>query len=254
MDDGMPTPLELALRILLAGALGAVIGFERDHQLRPAGLRTHSLVAMASAAFMVISTVFALHQGYVDHEVVRVDASRIASEVVSGAGFIAGGAILRSGPTVQGLTTAAGLWLVTAIGLAAGSGMWLLAVSITALGMLALWGLRFVGGTDLRERGKVSLLLDREVSFAALRTLIEGAHTRVVTHEYRRTFAVEARGTAREQGVGAREQTAEAREPNREGTEVTFFVTHGEKFDPDALLLALREQPGLIDVHVEKLA
>ena len=124
----MPNTLELLLRIVLAGALGAAIGYERDLHRRPAGLRTHMLVAMASAAFMVISTAFSFHQDYEGHELVKVDASRIASEVVSGAGFIAGGAILRSGPTVQGLTTAAGMWLVTAIGLASGAGMFVIAV------------------------------------------------------------------------------------------------------------------------------
>src|SRR6202161_1936150 len=114
---------EMLLRIGVGAALGGVIGYERDLHRRPVGLRTHLIVAMAAATFMVVSSQFVYYQGYGKDDLVTVDTSRIAASVVSGIGFLAGGAILRSGPSVQGLTTAAGLWLVTAIGLCAGSGM-----------------------------------------------------------------------------------------------------------------------------------
>lgn len=134
--------LELLGRLLLGGVLGAVIGYERDLHGRPAGLRTHALVGLASSTFMVVSTMFVYFQGYGPNDLVSVDASRIAASVVSGIGFLAGGAILRTGITVQGLTTAAGLWLVAAIGLAAGGGMYVVSVVATLAGVLTLTLLR----------------------------------------------------------------------------------------------------------------
>lgn len=134
--------LELILRLSVGTALGAFIGYERDLHGRPAGLRTHALVALASATFMVVSTQFVFFQHYTHQDLVAVDPSRIAASVVSGIGFLAGGAILRTGISIQGLTTAAGLWLVAAIGLAAGSGMYIESLFVTCLGVLALTVLR----------------------------------------------------------------------------------------------------------------
>src|SRR4051812_35791951 len=113
----MLTHTEMITRIAVGAVLGGVIGYERDVHRRPVGLRTHLLVAMTAATFMVISSQFVYWQHYQKDDLVGVDASRIAASVVSGIGFLAGGAILRTGLTIQGLTTAAGLWLVTAIGM-----------------------------------------------------------------------------------------------------------------------------------------
>jgi putative Mg2+ transporter-C (MgtC) family protein len=223
----MDLPFELFLRIVIAGALGALVGYERDLHRRPAGLRTHMVVAMASATFMVISHAFVDHQGFDDETVVRVDASRIASEVVSGAGFIAGGAILRSGPTVHGLTTAAGLWLVSAIGLASGAGMFAVAAFATLLGLISLWVLRSVEQHQhQREEGKVSIVMTRDASIAELRGLLEAQGARVLRHEYQCSF-----------GSG--------------GTDVTFFVNHGEGYDPDKLVSALRSDPDMRSVRLD---
>lgn len=224
----MDTNLELFVRIVVAGALGAIVGYERNLHHRSAGLRTHMLVAIASATFMVVSHAFHEPQGFGEGDgLLKVDVSRIASQVVSGAGFIAGGAILRSGPTVQGLTTAAGLWLVTAIGLAAGARMYAVAVSVTALGEVALWLLRKVEtGGEARERAKVTVELGGEASLGQLSRLVEAAGARVITHDYVRNF-------------GATQ------------TEVTFFVNHGERFDTDALVDALRAAPNMRCVRVE---
>ena len=134
--------LELLGRLLLGGVLGSIIGYERDLHGRPAGLRTHALVGLASSTFMVVSTAFVYFQGYGHDDLIGVDASRIAASVVSGIGFLAGGAILRTGITVQGLTTAAGLWLVAAIGLAAGGGMYLVSCVATLAGVVTLTVLR----------------------------------------------------------------------------------------------------------------
>jgi putative Mg2+ transporter-C (MgtC) family protein len=155
----------LVVRITTGALLGGVIGYERDRHGRPVGLRTHLLVALASATFMVVSSHFVYFQGYGPNDLVEVDASRIAASVVSGIGFLAGGAILRTGVTVQGLTTAAGLWLVTAIGLCAGAGMFVEAVVVTALGVVALTVLRrFEDKNDQLVRKRVSVVLGTDVS------------------------------------------------------------------------------------------
>jgi putative Mg2+ transporter-C (MgtC) family protein len=152
--------LELVLRIVVGTALGAVIGYERDIHGRPAGLRTHAVVALASATFMVVSTHLAYYQHYKAGDLIEVDGSRIAASVVSGIGFLAGGAILRNGITVQGLTTAAGLWLVAAIGLCAGGGMYIESIAATVLGIAALTFLRRFEDKDDRVRRRLSLTLE----------------------------------------------------------------------------------------------
>jgi putative Mg2+ transporter-C (MgtC) family protein len=151
--------VELIVRILVGTALGGVIGYERDIHGRPAGLRTHSLVALASATFMVVSTHLAYFQGYHQGDFTEIDGSRIAASVVSGIGFLAGGAILRQGLSIQGLTTAAGLWLVAAIGLCAGAGMYVESVTATVIGVAALTILRRFEDKDDRIRRRLLLTL-----------------------------------------------------------------------------------------------
>jgi putative Mg2+ transporter-C (MgtC) family protein len=149
---------ELALRICAGTLFGSVIGYERDIHGRPAGLRTHAVVGLASSTFMVVSTRFVYFQHYTAGDLVSVDTSRIAASVVTGIGFLAGGAILRSGITVQGLTTAAGLWLVAAIGLASGGGMYVEGMLATAIGIAALTLLRrFEDKHDQRVARRLSL-------------------------------------------------------------------------------------------------
>lgn len=156
----MLTHAVLIGRIAAGAALGGLIGFERQRHGRPAGLRTHLIVAMAAATFMVVSSQFVYLQGYGKDDLVSVDASRIAASVVSGIGFLAGGAILRSGAAVQGLTTAAGLWLVTAIGLCTGSGMYVEGLAVTGLGVVALTALRrFEDKDDKSIRRRITIVL-----------------------------------------------------------------------------------------------
>lgn len=155
----MNPDVELILRILVGTLLGGVIGYERDIHGRPAGLRTHALVALASATFMVVSTQLAYYQHYLPGDLTEVDGSRIAASVVSGIGFLAGGAILRTGISVQGLTTAAGLWLVAAIGLCAGGGMYLESVAVTVTGVTVLTILRRFEDKDDRVRRRLQLTL-----------------------------------------------------------------------------------------------
>lgn len=115
--------LIMILRLLLAVVLGGLIGLEREAHGRPAGLRTHILVCLGSALFTVIS------ESYTGH---NSDPSRIASQIVSGIGFLGAGTIIRQGSIVRGLTTAASLWTTAAIGMAAGAGGRLMYLAIFA--------------------------------------------------------------------------------------------------------------------------
>jgi putative Mg2+ transporter-C (MgtC) family protein len=151
---------EMIVRIVVGAAFGGVIGYERDRHHRPVGLRTHLIVAMAAATFMIISSQFVYWQHYGKEDLVTVDSSRIAASVVSAVGFLAGGAILKTGANVQGLTTAAGLWLVTAIGMSSGAGMFVESGVVTVLGLLALTVLRrFEDKDDHRMRRRVTVIL-----------------------------------------------------------------------------------------------
>jgi putative Mg2+ transporter-C (MgtC) family protein len=139
---------EMIVRIAAGAVFGGIIGYERDRHRRPVGLRTHLIVAMAAATFMVISSQFVFWQHYGKDDLVVVDSSRIAASIVSAVGFLAGGAILRTGVTVQGLTTAAGLWLVTAIGMCSGAGMFVESGVVMLMGLLALTVLRRLEDKD----------------------------------------------------------------------------------------------------------
>jgi len=173
---------------MTAGAvLGAIIGYERDRHGRPVGLRTHVLVALSAATFMLISNQFAYYQHFGEHTGIEVDASRIAASVVSGIGFLAGGAILRSGMSVAGLTTAAGLWLVTAIGMCAGAGMFIESALATTLGVLALTSLRrFEDKNDhfTKKRLNFSFLAAADDVPDHIEQVISGLDGTVIEQEY----------------------------------------------------------------------
>ena len=136
---------ELILRIVVAGLLGGLIGLEREYRAKEAGCRTHFLVALGSAIFMVLS-----QYGFMDlltkfHELnIRLDPSRIASQVVTGIGFIGAGTIIFQKHVVRGLTTAAGLWVTSAIGMTCGSGMYLMAAAGTVLVLMALEAMNYL--------------------------------------------------------------------------------------------------------------
>jgi putative Mg2+ transporter-C (MgtC) family protein len=124
-------PANAAWRLLLAAGLGAAIGLEREYRQKPAGLRTNILIALGSALFTIVSSLVG-HDGTPD---------RISAQIVTGIGFIGGGAILRSGTTVHGMTTAATVWVNAAIGMAAGAGHFTLATVAAALTLLVLGAL-----------------------------------------------------------------------------------------------------------------
>jgi len=124
----MVQELELVTRLLLAFALGAVLGFERERVDKPAGLRTHILVSLGSCLFTILSlTAFP-----------GSDPARVAAYVVAGIGFIGAGTILQTRERIVGITTAASLWVTASIGMAAGAGFYILAIITTAIAYLTL--------------------------------------------------------------------------------------------------------------------
>jgi len=118
--------LEMILRVLLAAALGAAIGFERERHGKAAGLRDHMLISVGAALF-TIASLFGFGAG--------ADPARIAAGIVAGVGFIGAGVIFRGGEGVAGITTAASIWVAAAIGLASGAGLYLISVVVTAITM-----------------------------------------------------------------------------------------------------------------------
>jgi putative Mg2+ transporter-C (MgtC) family protein len=134
----MSQTLEFALRLLLAGALGTVIGLDREYRAKEAGYRTHFLVSLGSALMMIVSQYGFMEVLQTDGVPLRLDPSRIAAQVVTGIGFIGAGTIIFQKQIVRGLTTAAGIWATSGIGLAVGAGMYALGISATLLTLVGL--------------------------------------------------------------------------------------------------------------------
>ena len=134
---------EFVLRLFVAAMLGGVIGLEREYRAKEAGFRTHFLVALGSGLFMILSQ-FGFNDVLGQYEQVSLDPSLIASQVVTGIGFIGAGTIIFQKHVVRGLTTAAGLWVTSAIGMTAGAGMYVLSIATTVLVLLCLEALYFI--------------------------------------------------------------------------------------------------------------
>lgn len=158
-------------RLALAAVLGGAIGIEREIREREAGLRTHMLVAVGSALFTLVSAYgfrsFLLAGG----SVIRADPTRIAAQIVTGIGFLGAGAIIRQGLSVRGLTTAATLWVVAAIGLAAGAGYYSAALMTTVVVLFSLWPLRIVARRLFERPHERHLAVELRQEAAAARVL-----------------------------------------------------------------------------------
>ena len=168
-------PIETILRLLIAALAGSVIGYERERLQWAAGLRTHMLVCVGSCLIVIVSA-YGFSEVLGPHVV--LDPSRIAAQVVSGIGFLGAGTILLRGEVVKGLTTAASLWAVAAIGLAVGAGLYVAAVATTVIVLVILAGVK-----PLEERVRarvqarqVTVLAKRgEMSIAALNDVMGDA-------------------------------------------------------------------------------
>ncbi len=132
----MPQELEMVLRLLMAAVLGMIVGFERLHSHKPAGLRTHMLVCIGAALFTVVS-IYGFGSGS--------DPSRVAAGIVAGIGFLGAGAIIHAQDGgLHGLTTASSIWAVAAIGMAAGTGMYIVAAVATGIVLVVLYVMKRV--------------------------------------------------------------------------------------------------------------
>jgi putative Mg2+ transporter-C (MgtC) family protein len=145
-------PVDLMVRLFLAAGLGAAIGVERELRQKAAGLRTNMLIALGSAVFTVVSLELARNGGTPD---------RIAAQIVTGIGFLGAGSILRSGRSIHGMTTAATIWVNASVGMAAGAGLYTVAIAGTIITLIVLAVLpyleqrldRYAGVTNSRRIG-----------------------------------------------------------------------------------------------------
>jgi len=214
---------EIILKLILSCILGGMIGLERESLNRPAGLRTYTLVCMGSALAMVVS----LEMYYQFQATVNADPGRIAAQVVSGIGFIGTGTIIREGPTIRGLTTAAGIWVVGCIGLAVGAGMYIPAVATSILVLFILIYFR-----RLEER--VSRMRDYR-GFSMIVEDIPGQVGRI--------------GSAvGDLGVSIKNiQLSETDEPGR--IEVELLVVLPQNLDPETVIRSLSNVAGVFSVE-----
>ncbi len=183
-------PWEGFVRLMLAAIAGGLIGLEREFRGRQAGFRTNILVCLGSALAMIVSTEFARkawpHTGNVN---INIDPARIAYGVMTGVGFLGAGTILHAKGQVRGLTTAAALWCVAAIGLAAGLGMYLMTMIAAIIVVIALWLLDYLEDilpkvryrtVTIRRKWQVGLIADTILRF-------EAAHLKVVDASFERS-------------------------------------------------------------------
>jgi putative Mg2+ transporter-C (MgtC) family protein len=219
---------EATVRLLVATLLGGLIGWEREHNNHPAGLRTHILVSVGSALIMLLS-IYGFSD-FVDEKNVRMDPARLAAQVVSGIGFLGAGTILRQGLTVSGLTTAASLWVVAGIGLSAGAGFVFPAVVTTLLALVSLEVLnrmeRFI---FTRKRLKLIRILvaDEPGILGELATRIG------------------------EVGGSVRKVRIDEGDPSEETVEITFTVRLAEGISVVKLVEAAREISGVKEVKTD---
>jgi putative Mg2+ transporter-C (MgtC) family protein len=171
---------DLTVRLMLSLLLGGIIGLEREWNNHAAGFRTHILVSLGSTAIMLLS-VYGFSE-FVQEENVRIDPARLAAQVISGIGFLGAGAILRNGLTVSGLTTAASIWVVAAIGLSTGAGFYYSSVLCTILVFLSLLVLNKWEKRWKKRRSEQELVIrvrEREGSLAAIMTKLEASGIRL---------------------------------------------------------------------------
>ncbi len=179
MSTELSFQLDMSLRLLAAALFGALIGLEREYHGHQAGMRTHMLVCLGSGLFTVLSIYgFGPATGSS-----AGDPSRVAAQIVTGIGFLGAGAIVKYGTNVRGLTTAASLWVVASVGVAAGTGSYFIAAFGSAISLLALWPLNMVvqklelsGGRTLR----LHLSLRKLESFAAVSRVLLSHRVEIV--------------------------------------------------------------------------
>lgn len=162
-------PVYMAGRLLLALVLGGLIGFERERNSSAAGFRTHILVCLGSALIMLLSA-YGFPE-FAGEPNVRMDPARLAAQVISGIGFLGAGTILRNGLSITGLTTAASLWVVAAIGLASGAGFYFAAILTTVMVLMSLWILSAVEKKFFRSKREYLLRISTDKTNGVLNSI-----------------------------------------------------------------------------------
>jgi putative Mg2+ transporter-C (MgtC) family protein len=223
------TTWELILRVVLASALGGLIGFERELSDQPAGFRTHILVSLGAALF-TLAGAYGLAAFANDSTArIAVDPTRVAAQVVTGIGFLGAGAIIRRGVNVRGLTTAASLWVTAAIGTAVGLDYVEGAIVVTVAALIALYGLKAVERYALSRlrRGRIRFLIEArpELRLGELAEIVEG--------------------------VGARVESLKVSDDTEEGTVFVLVARLPEGVRPELLANRLGTIPGVGEVTVE---
>ena len=215
---------ELLLRLAVAGLLGGAIGFEREVSGQAAGIRTHLLVSLGAALFTIAGAYGLTDFASADN--LRYDPTRIAAQVVTGIGFLGAGAIIQSGITVRGLTTAAGLWVAAGVGMVTAFGYWAAALGATFLAVGALYGLKIVDRRMIRmiigKHVYIAITTTDEFDLASLEAAVEQHEARLVS------FKVRAEGD--------------------QGRHLSANVQLGDQTRSVELARAISRLPGVIDV------
>jgi putative Mg2+ transporter-C (MgtC) family protein len=181
--------LDVLVRLVVAAALTGAIGLERELRERAAGLRTHMLVGVGSALFTIVSAYGWGEFRFSTAEGVVFDPTRIAAQIVTGIGFLGAGAIIRQGLSVKGLTTAAGLWVVAAIGMAAGAGYYSAALIATGVVLVGLGPFRWLEGGAMiarfrRAGGALEIDLTPEHPISDVLAVVDGRRLRLSRVEF----------------------------------------------------------------------
>ena len=177
---------EILVRLAVGAVLGGLIGFERQVHGRSAGFRTQIITCLASVLIMIVSEYYH-HLSVLDPAYVRVDPGRIAAGAITGIGFLGAGVIIKMGANVQGLTTAACLWMVSAIGLSIGAGLYVAGTAACALTLFTLVGLRAVEGvTRKMEFKNLKVTFREDIDDKALGALLESYRVKILSMELER--------------------------------------------------------------------
>ncbi|MDA8082841.1 MAG: MgtC/SapB family protein [Nitrospiraceae bacterium] len=180
----MHSNYEIFLKLLLGTLLGGIIGFERQAHGRPAGFRTQLLVCVACVLIMMISESY-YSQGIANPSSARIDPTRLAAGAMTGVGFLGAGVILKTGVSIQGLTTAACIWIVSAIGLAIGAGQYVAGIAGFVITFFSLWVLRIVETRIPRTIYKyVTLVTDERGDEEAISSLFARRGFEIIKMDY----------------------------------------------------------------------
>jgi len=218
---------ELIARLMLAAGLGSVIGIERERSVRAAGLRTHMLVCVGSSLIIIVSA-YGFSTVLGDHVV--LDPSRVAAQVVSGIGFLGAGSIILRNEAIKGLTTAASIWAVAAIGLASGAGLYTAAIASTLIILAILAGLKPLEDRFAALRSPLKLQLKArpgETSLASLKRTLGGHGARV-------------------------RQLIVQRDDGKDDDDVTLVLDRVSSRDTADLILDLERLPFILSVNDER--